>query len=119
MRLVLCFLLNAYIIWVVLFILGFHNSCCSWRCPSCWYGWLFDNLYNNEITAVVVHAIRAGLSPQAMAQKIAALAHQRAQDEDRHTPFSTSAQDAGFRCYGGKRDDTTVVVSYITSFEDA
>lgn len=76
---------------------------------------LFDNLYNNEITAVVVHAIRAGFGPQVTAQKIAALARQRAQDKDRQTPFSTAAQDAGFRYYGGKLDDITVVVSYITS----
>ncbi|KAJ6722558.1 PROTEIN PHOSPHATASE [Salix koriyanagi] len=79
---------------------------------------LFDNLYNNEITAVVVHAMRAGLEPQATAQKIAALARQRAQDKDRQTPFSTAAQDAGFRYYGGKLDDITVVVSYITSSDD-
>ncbi|XP_050210693.1 probable protein phosphatase 2C 55 [Mercurialis annua] len=76
---------------------------------------LFDNLYNNEITAVVVHATRAGLEPQVTAQKIAALARQRAQDKNRQTPFSTAAQDAGFRYYGGKLDDITVVVSFITS----
>lgn len=63
---------------------------------------LFDNLYNNEVTAVVVHAMRAGLGPQVTAQKIAALARQRAQDKNRQTPFSTAAQDAGFRYYGGK-----------------
>ncbi|KAK7843526.1 probable protein phosphatase 2C 80 isoform X1 [Quercus suber] len=79
---------------------------------------LFDNLYNNEVTAVVVHAIRAGLEPQVTAQKIAALARQRAQDRNRQTPFSTAAQDAGFRYYGGKLDDITVVVSYITSSSD-
>lgn len=79
---------------------------------------LFDNLYNNEINAVVVHATRAGLGPQVTAQKIAALARQRAQDKDRQTPFSTAAQDAGFRYYGGKLDDITVVVSYITSSDD-
>ncbi|XVE69923.1 hypothetical protein DITRI_Ditri10aG0030400 [Diplodiscus trichospermus] len=79
---------------------------------------LFDNLYNNDITAVVVHAVRAGLGPQVTAQKIAALARQRAQDRDRQTPFSTAAQDAGFRYYGGKLDDITVVVSYITSSEE-
>ncbi|KAK8705632.1 hypothetical protein V6N13_049230 [Hibiscus sabdariffa] len=79
---------------------------------------LFDNLYNNEITAVVVHAVRAGLGPQVTAQKIAALARQRAQDRDRQTPFSTAAQDAGFRYYGGKLDDITVVVSYITTSEE-
>lgn len=80
---------------------------------------LFDNLYNNEITAVVVHGVRAGFSPQVTAQKIAALARQRALDKDRQTPFSTAAQDAGFRYYGGKLDDTTVVVSYITGSGDA
>ncbi|GLJ13618.1 hypothetical protein SUGI_0216430 [Cryptomeria japonica] len=37
---------------------------------------LFDNLYNSEVTAVVVHAVRAGLGPQVTAQKIAALARQ-------------------------------------------
>ncbi|KAK4753471.1 hypothetical protein SAY87_022269 [Trapa incisa] len=79
---------------------------------------LFDNLYNNEITAVVVHATRAGLGPQVTAQKIAALARQRAQDKHRQTPFSTAAQDAGFRYYGGKLDDITVVVSYITKSKD-
>ena len=67
---------------------------------------------------MVVHAIRAGLSPQVTAQKIAALARQRAQDKDRQTPFSTAAQDAGFRYYGGKLDDTTVVVSYVLGAED-
>ncbi|GAV90581.1 SpoIIE domain-containing protein [Cephalotus follicularis] len=79
---------------------------------------LFDNLYNNEITAVVVHAVRAGLEAQVTAQKIAALARQRAQDKDRQTPFSTAAQDAGFRYYGGKLDDITVVVSYIASHNE-
>ncbi|KAM3295671.1 hypothetical protein ACQJBY_038146 [Aegilops geniculata] len=77
---------------------------------------LFDNLYNNDITAVVVHATRAGLEPQVTAQKIAALARQRAQDKNRPTPFSTAAQDAGYRYYGGKLDDITVVVSYVTAF---
>ncbi|KAG2264985.1 hypothetical protein Bca52824_072064 [Brassica carinata] len=70
---------------------------------------LFDNLYNNEITATVVQAVRAGTDPQVTAQKIAALARQRAQDKNRQTPFSTAAQDAGFRYYGGKLDDIVYV----------
>lgn len=76
---------------------------------------LFDNLYGNEVTAVVVHAVRAGFGPQVAAQKIAVLARQRAQDRNRQTPFSAAAQDAGYRYYGGKLDDITVVVSFITS----
>nr|GEX46080.1 probable protein phosphatase 2C 55 [Tanacetum cinerariifolium] len=79
---------------------------------------LFDNLYNNDITAIVVHAVRAGLEPQVTAQKIAALARQRALEKDRQTPFSAAAQEAGFRYYGGKLDDITVVVSYITATKD-
>lgn len=75
---------------------------------------LFDNLYNDEVTEVVLHSVRAGLEPQVTAQKIAVLARQRALDRNRPTPFSTAAQEAGFRYNGGKLDDITVVVSYIT-----
>ncbi|KAK7262840.1 hypothetical protein RJT34_30421 [Clitoria ternatea] len=76
---------------------------------------LFDNLYNNEVAEVVLHAVGDGLEPQVTAQKIAELARERAQDRNRQTPFSTAAQEAGFRYYGGKLDDITVVVSYVTS----
>lgn len=76
---------------------------------------LFDNLYNNEISAVVFEAVRAGLSPHETARKITAFARQRALDKNRQTPFSTSAQEAGYCYYGGKLDDVTVVVSYITT----
>ncbi|KAH8945718.1 hypothetical protein BDL97_12G054800 [Sphagnum fallax] len=76
---------------------------------------LFDNLYDNELVGVVIHATRAGLGPQVTAQKIVALARERAEDRDRQTPFSLAAQEAGYRFYGGKLDDITVVVSYITN----
>ncbi|XP_010558162.1 PREDICTED: probable protein phosphatase 2C 80 isoform X2 [Tarenaya hassleriana] len=76
---------------------------------------LFDNLYNNEIAGVVVSSVRAGLDPKSTAEKMAALARQRAVDRNRQTPFSASAQEAGYRYYGGKLDDITVVISYITA----
>ena len=63
----------------------------------------------------MVHATRSSLRPQVIAQKIAVLARQRAQDKNWQTLFSTAAQDAGFRYYGGKLNDITTVVSYITS----
>ena len=72
-------------------------------------------MYNDEITAVVVHALRAGFCPELTAKQIAALARERAVDKNRQTPFAKAAQDAGFRYYGGKLDDITVVVSCITS----
>lgn len=74
---------------------------------------LFDNLYDNEIAALVVQAVRTGLQPEAAAGNIAMLAQQRAQDRHRQTPFSAAAHDAGFRYFGGKLDDITVVVAYV------
>ncbi|CAN1134820.1 Probable protein phosphatase 2C 80 [Linum perenne] len=76
---------------------------------------LFDNLYSNEITAIVVSSLRTNLGPQETAQKIVALARERAMDRNRPSPFSVAAQDAGYRYYGGKLDDITVVVSYVTN----
>uniref|UniRef100_A0A1J3K310 Protein phosphatase n=1 Tax=Noccaea caerulescens TaxID=107243 RepID=A0A1J3K310_NOCCA len=75
---------------------------------------VYDNLYNEEITRVVVSSVRAGLDPKATAKKIADLARARALDRKRQSPFSTAAQEAGFRYYGGKLDDITAVVSYVT-----
>ncbi|KAL9241757.1 hypothetical protein vseg_015826 [Gypsophila vaccaria] len=75
---------------------------------------LFDNMYDNEICALVVQGTRSGLEPKITAQNIANLAQQRAQDRHRQTPFSAAAHDAGIRYMGGKLDDITVVVSYIT-----
>ncbi|KAI3978764.1 hypothetical protein MKX01_015939 [Papaver californicum] len=76
---------------------------------------LFDNMFNSEITDIIVQAVKAGLEPQGAAEKIAALARQRALDEKRTSPFSKAAREAGFQYYGGKLDDVTVVVSYITN----
>lgn len=75
---------------------------------------LFDNLYDDEVSALVAEAVKSGLDPQAMARKIAAAARQRALDRYRQTPFADSAQEAGYRYHGGKLDDITVVVSFIT-----
>ncbi|KAM7520224.1 hypothetical protein LguiB_019186 [Lonicera macranthoides] len=79
---------------------------------------LFDNLFNNEVTAIVVEGVRAGLTPESMAQKVAALARHRALDRKRQSPFSVAAQEAGYRYFGGKLDDITVVVSYISNSTD-
>ncbi|XP_027074620.2 probable protein phosphatase 2C 80 isoform X1 [Coffea arabica] len=75
---------------------------------------LFDNLYKREITTIVGAAVTSGFTPELTAQKVAALARHRAQDRERQTPFSTAAQEIGFSYYGGKLDDITVVVSYVS-----
>ena len=76
---------------------------------------LFDNLFSNEVVSIVAEGMRGGLDPDALSKKLAAFAQQRALDRHKQTPFSTAAKEAGFRYYGGKLDDITVVVSYISS----
>ncbi|CAN8264080.1 unnamed protein product [Cochlearia groenlandica] len=75
---------------------------------------VYDNLYNEDIISVVVSSVRAGLDPKATAKKIAELARERAVDRKRQSPFAAAAQEAGFRYFGGKLDDITAVVSYVT-----
>lgn len=75
---------------------------------------LYDNLYKHEITTIVGAAVTSGFTPELTAQKIAVLARHRAQDRERQTPFSAAAQEIGFSYYGGKLDDITVVVSYVS-----
>ena len=75
---------------------------------------LFDNLYATEMAAIVLQSTICGLSPDITAQKIAYMAREHAKDRHRQTPFSAAAQDAGFHFSGGKMDDITVVVSYVT-----
>ncbi|EPS61381.1 hypothetical protein M569_13414, partial [Genlisea aurea] len=79
---------------------------------------LFDNLYSREIAAIIVGEAakgEEGLSPEATAEKIAWFARERALDTKSETPFSVAAQQAGFTYYGGKLDDLTVIVSFVSS----
>eukprot|EP00250_Pteridium_aquilinum_P010927 c19720_g1_i1 orf=887-2500(+) len=75
---------------------------------------LFDNLFAAEMETIVVQATWSGMSPDSTAQQIAYLARQRAKDCNRQTPFSAAAQNAGYSFHGGKMDDITVIVSYVT-----
>ncbi|XP_055824609.1 probable protein phosphatase 2C 55 [Solanum dulcamara] len=75
---------------------------------------LFDNLYDEDISGVVFQSVEGGLGPQITGQRIAELAQQRAMDHTKSSPFSDGARKAGFDYHGGKLDDITVVVSYIT-----
>lgn len=75
---------------------------------------LFDNLYKDEIAALVRDAVNSGFKAEATAKKIADIARQRALDSKRQTPFADAAQEVGFQYYGGKLDDLTVVVSFVT-----
>ncbi|CAA0817291.1 Probable protein phosphatase 2C 55 [Striga hermonthica] len=75
---------------------------------------LFDNLYNKEIATIVADAVKEGFGPDATARKIAEFSRIRALDRKCRSPFSVAAEQAGFAFYGGKLDDLTVVVSYVS-----
>ncbi|XP_047973020.1 probable protein phosphatase 2C 55 isoform X1 [Salvia hispanica] len=75
---------------------------------------LFDNLYAKEVASIVADAVKQQLSPSDTAQKIADVARARALHTKHQTPFSSAAQEAGYTYYGGKLDDLTVVVSYVS-----
>lgn len=76
---------------------------------------LFDNLYTNEVADIVMQAVQDKFGPQDTARKLAALARQQGMDKAWKSPFATAAQDAGFYYLGGKLDDVSVVVSYVTA----
>lgn len=75
---------------------------------------LFDNLFAAEMETIVLQATWSGMGPDTTAQQIAYLAREHANDCNRQTPFSAAAQSAGYSFYGGKMDDITVIVSYVT-----
>ncbi|GJN21650.1 hypothetical protein PR202_gb09148 [Eleusine coracana subsp. coracana] len=82
---------------------------------------LFDNVFDVELQRGVEKGRELGLSPQKMADKIAAAARKMAGNRRAPSPFSVesarSVQDGRKRHYGGKFDDITVVVGYIVSKE--
>ncbi|CAA0839578.1 Probable protein phosphatase 2C 55 [Striga hermonthica] len=77
---------------------------------------LFDNVYSKEIASIVGDAMKEGMSPEATARKVAEFARARSLDRIYRTPFSVAAEKAGYIYFGGKLDDLTVVVSYVSGY---
>lgn len=76
---------------------------------------LFDNVFDDELERVVGKGAETGLSPQSMADSIAGAACEMARRRLAHSPFSVESRRRGKkRFYGGKVDDITVVVAFIT-----
>ena len=74
---------------------------------------VFDNVYPDEAAAVVAAAKEKGDSPATAATALAQFARTRAEDDTYLSPFAYGAQQLGFRYFGGKLDDITVVCAYI------
>lgn len=76
---------------------------------------LWDNLFMDECARLVTKCRKDGLNPSECSQKIAQYAQRKSLDSNSITPFQLGAQKNGYAYYGGgKPDDVTVVVSYVT-----
>ena len=74
---------------------------------------LFDNVYPDEAAALGARAAGGGEPPEAAAAGLAAFARGRAADPAHLSPFAYGAQQLGYRYFGGKMDDITVVIVYV------
>jgi len=74
---------------------------------------VFDNVYPDEAAAMVTLAKKNGDSPEIAATLLAQFARTRAADPTHLSPFAYGAQQLGYKFFGGKMDDITVVCGYI------
>lgn len=79
---------------------------------------LFDNVYEEEVAAIVSKSLEASLKPTEIAEFLAARAKEVGRSGIGSSPFSDAALSAGYLGYsGGKLDDVTVVVSIVRKSE--
>lgn len=76
---------------------------------------LFDNVFSHQITSLLRDAKEEGDLPGVVARKLAKLASAQSMDREWKSPFVKAAAQAGFVRHGGKPDDITVLVSYVTT----
>jgi protein phosphatase PTC7 len=74
---------------------------------------LFDNVYPDEAASLVSASKERGESAQAAAVTLAQFARMRAADPTHLSPFAYGAQQLGYRYFGGKMDDITVICAYV------
>uniref|UniRef100_A0A0E0K9Y2 Protein phosphatase n=1 Tax=Oryza punctata TaxID=4537 RepID=A0A0E0K9Y2_ORYPU len=79
---------------------------------------LFDNVYEEEIAAVISKSLEASLKPSEIAEFLVARAKEVGRSATCRSPFSDAALAVGYLGYsGGKLDDVTVVVSIVRKSE--
>lgn len=78
---------------------------------------VFDNVYPDEIVQLISDQQREGRTPLQAATALAQFARYRAADPGHLSPFAFGAQQRGYRFFGGKMDDITALVAYVTTGE--
>ncbi|EFN54672.1 hypothetical protein CHLNCDRAFT_24539 [Chlorella variabilis] len=76
---------------------------------------LFDNVYPDEAASLVSASKERGENAQAVAVTLAQFARMRAADPTHLSPFAYGAQQLGYRYFGGKMDDITIVVAFVVA----
>ncbi|KAM1075150.1 hypothetical protein ACFX19_020278 [Malus domestica] len=75
---------------------------------------LFDNLYEQEITSIVLKSLQTGLELQDIAELLATSAQELGRSKSTRSPFADAAEASGYAGYsGGKLDDVVVILSYV------
>ncbi|XP_074569329.1 uncharacterized protein LOC141825963 [Curcuma longa] len=75
---------------------------------------LFDNLYEQEIAAIVSKSLHASLKPREIAEYLAMRAQEVGRSASARSPFADAALVSGYPTFtGGKLDDVTVIVSIV------
>ncbi|XP_073047072.1 probable protein phosphatase 2C 55 [Primulina eburnea] len=74
---------------------------------------LFDNMFPEDIEAVVKQCLGEGYDQNPVAFNLAMAARRNSLDKTRCSPFDINARQAGVLHFGGKYDDITVVVAHI------
>ncbi|KAG6508286.1 hypothetical protein ZIOFF_033660 [Zingiber officinale] len=75
---------------------------------------LFDNLYEQEIAAIVFKSLQASLKPKEVAEYLAKRAQEVGRSATARSPFADAALASGYPMFtGGKLDDVTVIVSIV------
>ncbi|KAM1729721.1 hypothetical protein ACFX12_020070 [Malus domestica] len=75
---------------------------------------LFDNLYEQEITSIVLKSLQTGMELQDIAELLATSAQELGRSKSTRSPFADAAEASGYAGYsGGKLDDVVVILSYV------
>ncbi|KAK9828690.1 hypothetical protein WJX72_001546 [[Myrmecia] bisecta] len=75
---------------------------------------LWDNVFTEESVTIVRTLHQRGDNPHVAAAALAQFARIRGEDKQHMSPFAAGAQACGHAYNGGKLDDITVIVSYIS-----
>jgi hypothetical protein len=76
---------------------------------------LFDNLFDDQIVEIVTQGRHEKRNADEMAEMIARRAHTAGSRTTGEMPFGKNARNYGYQYQGGKMDDITVVVSFVSS----